>query len=147
MEIRNINNDKVGNVGYTQPSHQLPKEPHVQQQEIHYGNNNIKVTVELDSESFEILQNASDIYSDTIINAGIKLFSKSNMYKELMSFKKEDTKAEENLNESVSIKEAVQEAGINNSGSDSNNNTNNSNVSNVNNLNAAKVKSGFSSWG
>ena len=43
-----------------------------------------KVTVALDKESMNIVQEASALYGETIVNAGIKLFAKTNMYKEFM---------------------------------------------------------------
>lgn len=43
-----------------------------------------KVTVALDKEAMAIIQEASAIHGETIVNLGIKLFAKTNMYKEFM---------------------------------------------------------------
>lgn len=43
-----------------------------------------KVTVMLDQEALEIIQNASAVNSEAIVNLGIKLFAKTNVYKEFM---------------------------------------------------------------
>jgi len=116
----------------------FPKESPSQKVETHYGKSTVTVTVDLDPESFEILQKASEIYSDTIINAGIKLFSKTTIYKEIMSTHKDQQEKEEDLNEIVSIKEAVKQT----DNKSSNSNTTNNEVKSV-----PKPKSGgFSAW-
>lgn len=43
-----------------------------------------KVETILDSESFQILQKVSSIHAQTIVALGIKLFAKTNLYKEFM---------------------------------------------------------------
>ncbi len=43
-----------------------------------------KVTVALDKDAMTIIQEASAIHGETIVNLGIKLFAKTNMYKEFM---------------------------------------------------------------
>ena len=57
-----------------------------------------QVTVMLDNESLRILQEASAVHSESIVNLGIKLFSKTNVYKEFMmkpGTKLLDTKTED----------------------------------------------------
>ena len=43
-----------------------------------------KVAVVLDKESIKILQEASGVHAESIVNLGIKLFAKTNIYKEFM---------------------------------------------------------------
>jgi hypothetical protein len=44
----------------------------------------VKVAVVLDKESVKILQEASGVHAESIVNLGIKLFAKTNIYKEFM---------------------------------------------------------------
>ena len=56
------------------------------------------VSVILDKESLKIIQEASEVYAHTIVNMGIKLFAKTNAYKEFMKyqdFKDLDTSTED----------------------------------------------------
>lgn len=58
----------------------------------------VKVTVMLDQESLQIIQEASAVHSESIVNLGIKLFAKTNVYKEFMlkeSNKPMDVKTED----------------------------------------------------
>ena len=41
-----------------------------------------KVNVILDKESLKIIQEASNVHAESIVNLGIKLFAKTNIYKE-----------------------------------------------------------------
>jgi len=43
-----------------------------------------QVTVMLDKDSLKIIQDASMVHGESIVNLGIKLFSKTNVYKEFM---------------------------------------------------------------
>jgi len=43
-----------------------------------------KVTVALDKDAMKIITEASAIHGESIVNLGIKLFAKTNMYKEFM---------------------------------------------------------------
>lgn len=43
-----------------------------------------KVAVVLDKESIKILQEASGVHAESIVNLGIKLFARTNIYKEFM---------------------------------------------------------------
>ena len=71
-----------------------------------------KVTVALDKEAMTIIQEASAIHGETIVNLGIKLFAKTNMYKEFMlkqEFKmiKQDTEDLNNMTNVASVVDTV----------------------------------------
>ena len=87
----NKNIQPIGNVG----NQQAPSQPAVQQPQSTYSsepamNTNagveglINVSVILDKESLKIIQEASSVHAESIVNLGIKLFAKTNIYKEFM---------------------------------------------------------------
>ena len=66
------------------------------------------VQILLDDEAFSLLKQSSPIFTDVIINAGIKLMSKTNLYKEYLikdEFKQMNTDSED-LNSTTSVNAA-----------------------------------------
>jgi len=65
----------------------------------------LQVQMLIDQEAMQILNESSAVHRESIVNLGIKLFSKTNAYKEFMlkdEFKKEDITTE-NLIDSISL--------------------------------------------
>ncbi len=94
------------------PVYQTPQTPHAQPQPVpqtgystettmtqQAGQEVVQsVTLNLNAESIKILSEASSIYGESIVNFGIKLFSKTNAYKEFMlkaDFKSMDQSSED----------------------------------------------------
>lgn len=76
----------------TQPQQTQPQQPPQQAQayssepsmENHIEVGSQTVSVTLDPEALKIIQQASQLNGETIINLGIKMFAKTNVYKEFM---------------------------------------------------------------
>lgn len=101
------------------------------------------VNVNLDDESLKIIQTSSGVFAEAIINLGIKLVSKTNVYKEFM-IKDEFKKATETETEDIETAISVSEVS---------NTTTSSNTTMSNTTNAPQPASapatpsgGFSSW-
>ena len=69
-----------------------------------------KIETVLDNESFQILQQVSSIHAQSIVAMGIKLFAKTNLYKEFML--KEDYKTLDNTTEDLVEETNVQSAAV-----------------------------------
>ncbi|RLA81354.1 MAG: hypothetical protein DRG78_09310 [Epsilonproteobacteria bacterium] len=61
-----------------------------------------QVTVVLDKESLKIIKEASTVHAESIVNLGIKLFAKTNIYKEFM-LKSDFKSLEQNTEDIVSL--------------------------------------------
>lgn len=66
----------------------------------------MQVTVILDSEALQIINNASAVHGESIVNLGIKLFAKTNIYKEFM-MKPGTIPLDTNTEDIVSLTEAA----------------------------------------
>ena len=66
-----------------------------------------RVQLLLDEESIKLLQQVSPVFTDAIINAGIKMMAKTNVFKEYMLKQEHKTKdtSTEDLSTSVSIQD------------------------------------------
>jgi len=102
-----MQNNLTQGVAYSQPSPQPQQQPAyssepAMQPQPQQSNQLVAVEAHLDNESIKILQEASSAHTQSIINLGIKLFSKTNIYQEFM------------LNEEFKKVEIVQEDIISN---------------------------------
>lgn len=99
----------------------------------------ITVNVNLDAEAYKILQEASLIHSESIVNFGIKLFAKTNAYKEFMlknEYKSLDISTED-LSGAVNVTDAVDQ--VDNTPAPSTDNTSSTPA-------APKSAAGFAAW-
>ena len=114
----------------------------------------MSITVQLDQESVNILKNASKIYDNAIVNAGIKLFSKTAFYKNMMQIEKPDsvttTNQEEDLNNITDINnlntDSMNSINSSNSGNQTNNTYNQNAKINASTSSPKILGSSFDSW-
>lgn len=93
---------------------QQPQQAYSNEQEMvtHAEAGSQTVTTVLDAEAFKIIQQASQLHGEAIINLGIKMLAKTNMYKEFMlkpEFKTLDV-ATENIADAVDLSPKIEEA-------------------------------------
>ena len=107
----------------------------------------VTVTVNLDAESYKILQEASAVHSESIVNFGIKLFAKTNAYKEFMlkpEYKQSDTSTSD-LSSDVDVSGAVNQVNTS-STTPSATATSTASAASVASAPTAAKSTGFASW-
>jgi hypothetical protein len=89
MDINNLGASTPQQPPYVAPQPQQPQQPQQYSNEAAMtttaGNETAtQITLSLDNEAFKILTEASGLHAESIVNLGIKLFAKTNIYKEFM---------------------------------------------------------------